>query len=151
MPVTQLKEFLDRNNVKYVTIAHSLAYTAQEVAASAHIPGKDLAKTVVVKLDGKLAMVVVPASKRVNLDLVRQAAGARTAELAQEAEFKDRFPGCDVGAMPPFGNLYGMEVLASEELAADDEVAFNAGTLTELIRMSWKDYQRLVQPKLVKL
>jgi Ala-tRNA(Pro) deacylase len=151
MPVTQLKEFLDRNNVKYVTIAHSLAYTAQEVAASAHIPGKDLAKTVVVKLDGKLAMVVVPASRRVNLDLVRQAAGARTAELAQEAEFKDRFPGCDVGAMPPFGNLYGMEVLASEELAADDEVAFNAGTLTELIRMSWKDYQRLAQPKLVRL
>jgi Ala-tRNA(Pro) deacylase len=151
MPVSQLKEFLDRHQVRYVTIAHSLAYTAQEIAQSAHIRGKELAKTVLVKLDGKMAMAVLPASRRVNFDLLKQGSGARTVELAGEAEFKDRFPGCELGAMPPFGNLYGMEVLVSEDLAADDEIAFNAGTLTELIRMSSKDFQRLVQPKVVKL
>ena len=151
MPVSQLREFLDRHKVKYVTIAHSLAYTAQEIAESAHIRGKELAKTVMVRLDGKMAMAVLPASKRVNFDLLRQGSGASTVELAGEGEFKDRFPECELGAMPPFGNLYGMEVLVSEDLAAADEIAFNAGTLTELIRMSCKDFQRLVQPKVIKL
>src|SRR5512134_2549346 len=151
MPVSQLKEFLDRHRVRYVTIAHSLAYTAQEIAESAHIRGKELAKTVMVRLDGKMAMAVLPASKLVDFELLRQGAGASTVELAGESEFKDRFPECELGAMPPFGNLYGMEVLVSEDLADDDEIAFNAGTLTELIRMSCKDFQRLVQPKVIKL
>lgn len=151
MPVSQLKEFLDRNKVKYVTIAHSLAFTAQEIAQSAHIRGQELAKTVMVRLDGKMAMAVLPASRRVDFDLLKQGSGARTVELAGEGEFKDRFPGCELGAMPPFGNLYGMEVLVSEDLAGDDEIAFNAGTLTELIRMSSKDFQRLVQPKVIRL
>ncbi|HEX9180424.1 MAG TPA: YbaK/EbsC family protein [Burkholderiales bacterium] len=149
MPVRQLKEFLDRNQVRYVTITHSLAYTAQEIAESAHIRGQELAKTVVVKLDGKMTMVVLPAARRVQFDALKQATGARQAELAAEAEFKDRFPGCDLGAMPPFGNLYGMEVLVSDELIANEEIAFNAGSLTELIRMSFRDFQRLVQPKVV--
>lgn len=151
MPVRQLKEFLDRHKVKYVTISHSLAYTAQEIAQSAHIPGKELAKTVMVRLDGKMAMAVLPAFNRVNFDLLKQGSGAHTVELAGEGEFRDRFPECELGAMPPFGNLYGMEVLVSEDLAAADEIAFNAGTLTELIRMSCKDFQRLVQPKVIKL
>lgn len=151
MPVSQLKEFLDRHKVKYVTIAHSLAFTAQEIAQSAHIRGQELAKTVMVRLDGKMAMAVLPASRRVDFDLLKQGSGARTVELAGEGEFKDRFPGCELGAMPPFGNLYGMEVLVSEDLAGDDEIAFNAGTLTELIRMSSKDFQRLVQPKVIRL
>lgn len=151
MPVRQLKEYLDRNNVKYVTIDHSIAYTAQEIAASAHVRGKELAKTVMVKLDGRMAMAVVPASRRVSFDLLKRAAGANTVELAEEGEFKGRFPECELGAMPPFGNLYGMEVLVSQDLAHDEEIAFNAGTLTELIRMSWKDFQRLVQPKVIGL
>ena len=151
MPVRQLKEFLDRNNVRYVTITHSLAYTAQEIAESAHIRGQDLAKTVVVKLDGKMALAVLPAARRIQFDALKQAAGAKQAELAAEAEFKDRFPGCDLGAMPPFGNLYGMEVLVSDELAAREDIAFNAGSLTELIMMSCKDFLRLVQPKVVRL
>lgn len=151
MPVRQLKDFLDRNNVKYVTITHSLAYTAQEIAESADIRGQELAKTVMVKLDGKMAMVVLPAARRVQFEPLKQAAGAKQAELAAEGEFKDRFPGCDLGAMPPFGNLYGMDVLVSDELAANEEIAFNAGSLTELIRMSSKDFQRLVQPKVVRL
>jgi Ala-tRNA(Pro) deacylase len=151
MPVKKLKEFLDANQVKYVTISHSAAYTAQEIAASAHIPGKELAKTVMVKVDGKMAMAVLPASARVDLDLLKQAAGAASAELASEREFKDMFPGCETGGMPPFGNLYGMDVYVSPVLAEDEEIAFNAGSHTELVRLSYKDFARLVNPKVVSL
>ena len=149
MPVKKLREFLDRHNVKYVTISHSKAYTAQQVAASAHIPGKELAKTVMVKLDGKMAMAVLPASFQVDFDLLREVTGAGRGELADEKEFRDLFPECDVGAMPPFGNLYDMDVYVAESLAEDDEIAFNAGSHTELIRMSYQDFERLVQPKVL--
>lgn len=151
MPVSRLKHCLDDHHVKYMTIRHSPAYTAQEIAESAHIRGSELAKTVVVKLDGRLAMTVLPASQKLNLNLLKQAAGAREAGLAQEEEFRDKFPECELGAMPPFGNLYGMEVFAAETLAADEEIAFNSGSHTELIRMSYKDFERLVEPKIVKL
>lgn len=151
MPLKKLKEFLDSHNVKYVTIDHSPAYTAQEIAQSAHIRGKDLAKTVMVKMDGKMAMAVLPASQKVNLALLKQAAGAKVVELARESEFADRFPGCDPGAMPPFGNLYGMEVFVADALAADEDIAFNAGSHTELIKTADKDFERLVLPKVVKL
>ncbi len=150
MPVQRLKEFLDSHNVKYVTLSHSPAYTAQEIAALMHIPGKELVKTVMVKIDGKMAMAVLPASYRVDFDLLKQAAGANRVELAGEREFKDMFPECEVGAMPPFGNLYGMEVYAAEVLAEDEEIAFNAGSHKELIRLPYKDFERLVQPKVVK-
>jgi Ala-tRNA(Pro) deacylase len=150
MPVRRLKEFLDQENVKYVTIGHSAAFTAQEIAASAHVPGKELAKTVLVKLDGKLAMAVLPASYKIELDLLRDAAGAEKIELATEPEFRDKFPGCELGAMPPFGNLYGMKVFAADSLAEDDEIAFNAGSHTELIRLSYGDFERLVQPNVVE-
>lgn len=150
MPVTKLKEFLDSQNIKYVTITHSTAYTAQEIAALAHIKGKELAKTVIVKLDDALAMAVLPASYQVDLALLKAAAGAKTIGLAGEKEFKDRFPGCETGAMPPFGNLYGMPVYADESLAKDKEIAFNAGSHNELIRLSCEDFTRLVQPKVAK-
>jgi Ala-tRNA(Pro) deacylase len=150
MSEKKLKEFLSREGVKYISIYHSPLYTAQEIAALTRIPGKKLAKTVIVNLDGKMAMTVLPASYRVDLDLLRQASGARNAELASEEEFRDRFPGCEVGAMSPFGNLYGMEVYAAQSLSKDETIAFNAGTHLELIRMAYKDFQRLVQPKVVK-
>ncbi len=151
MPVQKLREFLDTNGVKYVTITHSVAYTAQEIAASAHIRGKELAKTVMVMLDGELAMAVLPASRQLDLDRLKQVAGAGSVRLATEAEFKDRFPGCETGAMPPFGNLYGMRVFADEALAEDQEIAFNAGTHSELIRLAWADYQRLASPVIARL
>ena len=151
MPVQKLKEFLDGHNVKYVTIQHSAAFTAQEIAATAHIPGKELAKTVIVKMDGKMAMAVLPASYQVDLDRLKAAVGAGALELAGEQEFKDMFPGCEIGAMPPFGNLYGMEVFVSPALAEDEEIAFNAGSHTELIRLSYKDFEATVKPKVVKL
>lgn len=146
MPVKKLKEFLDSEKVKYVTISHSPTYTAQEVAASTHIPGKEMAKTVVVKLDGKMALTVLPASNKVDFELLSGVAKAQKAELAAEDEFQDRFPECELGAMPPFGNLYGMLVFVTKSLAQDDEIAFNAGSHTELIRLAYKDFERLVKP-----
>jgi Ala-tRNA(Pro) deacylase len=150
VPVKKLKDFLDSNNVKYVTISHSPAFTAQQIAASAHVPGKELAKTVMIKIDGRMAMAVLPASYRVDFDLLKAATGAATIELAGEQEFKDLFPECDVGAMPPFGNLYEMEVYAAERLAEDEEIVFNAGSHTELIRLAYKDFERLVKPRVLK-
>lgn len=150
MPVNKLKEFLDSNHVKYVLIQHSPAYTAQEIAASAHIPGGELAKTVMVKLDGKMAMAVLPASFQVDFELLKEAAGAEKAELASEKEFKDLFPGCEVGAMPPFGNLFDMPVFAAERLSQDEEIAFSAGSHSELIRMAYKDFESLVKPTVLK-
>ena len=148
MPVSQLKEFLDSNNVKYVTISHSPAYTAQGIAASAHVPGKELAKTVVVKLDDELAMAVLPAPYKVDFDLLKEVAGVEKVKLATEEEFEGTFPGCEVGAMPPFGNLYGLKVFAAETLAEDEEIAFNACSHTELIKMAYADFERLVKPTL---
>jgi Ala-tRNA(Pro) deacylase len=150
MPLRKLKDFLDSKDIKYVTISHSTAYTANEVAASAHISGKELAKTVMVKIDGKMTMTVLPASYKVDFGLLQEAVGASKAELASEQEFQDMFPGCEIGAMPPFGNLYGMEVFVDESLCEDEEIAFNAGSHTELIRLSYKDFEGLVKPKVVK-
>ena len=150
MPAQKLREFLDSNQVKYVTISHSAAYTAQEIAASAHVSGKELAKTVMVKIDGKMAMAVLPASYHVDMDLLKQAACANSVELAGEQEFKDMFPGCETGAMPPFGNLYDMHVFVSATLAEDELIAFNAGSHTELVRLAYADFERLVQPRIVK-
>jgi Ala-tRNA(Pro) deacylase len=134
-----------------VAISHSVAYTAQGIAALTHIPGKELAKTVVVKLDGALAMAVVPASCHVDLRLLKAAAGATTVELASEEEFRDRFPDCETGAMPPFGNLYEMSVFADESLAHDKEIAFNAGSHRELVRLGWQDFENLAKPRIAKL
>jgi len=151
MPVQRLKEFLDREEVKYVSISHSPAYTAQEIAASAHVPGKELAKTVIVKLDGRMAMAVLPASLKIDFAKLKQASGAAEVELASEREFRDRFPGCEVGGMPPFGNLYDMDVYVSPQLAEDEEIAFNAGSHTELVKLAYRDFERLVQPKLAEI
>lgn len=149
MPLDKLKEFLDDNGIKYVSIRHSPAYTAQEVAASGHIPGRELAKTVIVRLDGRLAMVAVPASEQVSLERLKEAAGAKEAEIAEEAEFKDRFPGCELGAMPPFGNLFDMDVFVSETLAGDEQIAFSAGSHSELLKLAYQDFERLVGPTLI--
>lgn len=150
MPIRKITEFLDKNAVKYISISHSLAYTAQEIAASANIHGKELAKIVIIKLDNKLVMAVLPATKKVDLNLLKKVSGANQVVLPNEGEFKDAFPECDIGAMPPFGNLYGMDVFADESLVEDEKIAFNAGTHTELIKMAYTDFVRLVNPKVAK-
>lgn len=146
MPATKLKEYLDNHGVKYVSIRHSPAYAAAEVAASAHVAGRDFAKTIVVRIDGSLALVVLPASRRLVLSDLRELLQSPLVRLATEAEFRDRFPDCEVGAMPPFGNLYGLPVYVAESLAQEKEIAFNAGTHTEVIKMDYHDFDELVHP-----
>jgi Ala-tRNA(Pro) deacylase len=151
MPAQKLKEFLDENQVRYVTISHSAAYTAQEIAASAHVSGYELAKTVMIKIDGKMAMAVLQGAFKVDMKHLREITGAESVELASEKEFKDMFPGCETGAMPPFGNLYDMDVFVSPSLAEDESIAFNAGSHTELVRLAYKDFERLVKPKVLAI
>ncbi len=150
MPLNKVKAFLDGHHVKYVVISHSKAYTAQGIAAIAHIPGQELAKTVIVKLDGALAMAVLPASYQVDLLALKKVVGVKDASLASEREFKQHFPDCETGAMPPFGNLYGIPVYVDKTLARDKEIVFNAGTHHELIRMAYRDFDNLVVPVLME-
>lgn len=151
MVLKKLREYLDAQKVRYTAISHSPAYTAQEIATTAHIPGKELAKTVMVKADGKMLMAVVPASDMVDFRLLRSVLGASAVSLATETEFKGMFPECEVGAMPPFGNLYDMQVLVSDDLARDEEIAFNAGDHRELMKLAYRDFERLVSPKVVRI
>ena len=150
MPLTKIKKLLDEHSIKYTIIKHSSTYTAQEIAASAHISGKELAKTVMIKFDGKMAMAVLPASYKISFDDLKEVLGVEKVRLAYEQEFMEKFPDCEVGAMPPFGNLYGLEVYVAESLADDEEIAFNACSHTELIRMRYKNFEELVKPKRMK-
>lgn len=146
MPLEKLKKYLMEEGVEFASVSHLPAYTAQEIAASAHIPGAELAKTVIVKADDEMVMVVLPASFQVDLERLKAVVGAREARLATEAEFKGLFPLCEPGAMPPFGHLYGMKVYASESLAEDEQISFNAGSHTELVQLAFADFERLVRP-----
>jgi len=149
MPIRKLKEFLNANHVKYLSMIHSQAYTAQEVAASAHVSGKAMAKTVIVELDGQMAMAVLPANRKIVLQDLRDVTGSDKVKFASEEQFKGRFPDCEIGAMPPFGNLYGMDVYVAESLSDNEEIAFNAGSHIEIIKLSYKDFERLSKPKVV--
>ena len=146
----RLKSFLDENGIKYTLLTHSPAYTAQEAAATLHVPGKELAKSVVIKCDGKLALAVLPASFRVNTKQLAEAAGAKKVELASENEFSATFADCELGAMPPFGNLYNLPVYVDELLAQDEEIVFNAGTHRDAARMLYQDFARLVAPQIAR-
>lgn len=150
MTVQKLRNFLDENHIRYVSVRHSNAYTAQEVAATAHVSGKEFAKTVIINREGRLIMCVLPASYQVDFGQLKANLGSDEIALAGEAEFKSSFPDCEVGAMPPFGNLYDMDVYVAEVLTHNKEIAFNAGTHTEIVRMSFEDFERLAKPKVLK-
>ncbi|MFP4623191.1 MAG: aminoacyl-tRNA deacylase [Gemmatimonadota bacterium] len=145
MPLAKLKEYLDAHGVAYETIPHSQAFTTQEAAAAAHIPGKEVAKTVMVKIGGRMAMVVLPAPDHVSLDRMREVVG-EPVELATEDEFRSIFPNCEPGAMPPFGNLWDLQVFVDRRLREDERIAFTAGTHQELVRLAYGDFERLVEP-----
>jgi Ala-tRNA(Pro) deacylase len=149
MPVKKLKDFLDKNQIKYLSIKHSPAFTAQEIAELSHIHGKQMAKVVMLVIDGKMGMAVTSADHRIDLNIFKEKIGI-TGEivLADEKEFKNRFPDCEVGAMPPFGNLYDMDVYVDSSLNGNREIVFNAGSHTEVIRMSYADFIRLAKPKM---
>ena len=149
MVLEKLRKYQDENKVEYLVISHSPAYTAHNIAESAHIKGQNIAKTVMVVAEGKMVMAVLPANDKVDFELLQDALGVVNVWLPDEKEFKDKFPNCETGAMPPFGNLYDMDVYVSEHLTGDHLIAFNAGSHTELIQMQYADFERLVQPKVL--
>ncbi|HKW68005.1 MAG TPA: YbaK/EbsC family protein [Terriglobales bacterium] len=151
MACMNVKEFLDNQGIDYEIILHRRSDTAQATASAAHVAASKLAKTVVVKVDSGLHMAVVPANHRLDLGLLKAATGASSVALASEAEFQASFPGCEPGAMPPFGNVYGLPVWVDEELAANPQIVFNAGTHTELVRLAYRDFARVVAPGVVSL
>ena len=147
----RLHHFLDERHAPYETLNHPRTITAQDTANAAHIGNRHFAKTVMLKVDGKLAMMVMPASYRIDLTRLSRALGGGMVELATENEFKDAFADCEIGAMPPFGHLYGMPVYVDSRLASQSEIAFNAGTHTDAVRMPYKECERLAQPELLWL
>ncbi|WP_207061990.1 aminoacyl-tRNA deacylase [Motiliproteus sp. SC1-56] len=149
MTTQTLKQYLDARDVPYVVLTHSPAYTAQEVAQSAHIRGHLLAKSVVLSIDNQLALAVIPASQHIDLVDLKRSIRAFKLDLASEDDFKDLFPGCELGALPPFGNLYGMQVYIAECLAKEAEITFCAGSHSELIQMDYRDFARLVEPVVI--
>jgi len=142
----RLETYLRDNKIPYQVHHHPLAYTAQEVAATEHIPGKMMAKVVMVVADGHNVMLVLPAPKRVDLHKAAAALGATNVRLTHEQEFAGLFPDCEAGAMPPFGNLYGLPVYVDEALSQDEVIAFQAGTHTDTMSLKYGDFERLVKP-----
>ena len=151
MPLCQrLKSFLDDHHVHYTVTVHTPAYTAQRVAERAHVHGEKMVKPVMVRIDGEHTMVVTTANDRIDVSKLRTALHAHDAVLEHEREFAGLFRDCDLGAMPPFGNLYGMAVYACGSLAEQAEIAFNAGRHTEIITMRYADFERLVRPRVAQ-
>jgi Ala-tRNA(Pro) deacylase len=146
-----ITKYLDENNVDYVRIPHELAYTTEDIAELAHTPAMQIAKTVIYYSDGQYGMAVVPGGRMVDMDRLRRVTGGKDVRIAHEHEFAHRFPQCELGAMPPFGHLYGMRVLVDRELAEHEDIVFNGGSHTELIRMPYRDFRRLVHPMVVDL
>lgn len=147
----RLQSYLRESNVPFQLVEHPVAYTAQEVAASEHVPGRMFAKVVMVVADGQLTMLVLPAMERVRLSEVQKALGAKETRLASEEEFGSRFPDCDVGAMPPFGYLYGVPMIVDASLARNERIVFQPGTHTQTMSVRYADYVRLVQPRIAEI
>lgn len=152
MPILKrLKESLDQAKISYEVYNHPQAFTAQEIAAGQHMSGKEMAKVVILKADGAYAMAVVPANSMVSLRKARAALGARKVSLATESEFASLFPECEIGAMPPFGNLFGLPVYVDSALEQDETIFFNAGNHFQTVRLKYKDFKDLVKPRVVSL
>ena len=147
----RLHHFLCERHAPYSTLTHDRTITAQQTANATHIGNRNFAKTVMLKIDGKLSMMVMPAAYRIDLLRLSRALGGSEVELALEDEFKDAFPDCELGAMPPFGNLYGMPVYVDSRMTGQAEIAFNAGSHTDLVRMAYDEFERLAQPELLWL
>jgi Ala-tRNA(Pro) deacylase len=142
----RLKEMLDEQHVKYEVIRHPVAYTAQEEAAVTHVPGAQWAKTVVVLTDGEPVLAVLPAHRRIDLRRFQQVTGAGEVHLADEKQFRDLYPDCELGAIPPFGNLYGQTTFVDEEMRTEEAIVFHAGDHETAIRMAYPDFENLAEP-----
>jgi len=146
----RVQQFLNENRVTHQAHTHPVAYTAQHVAAEEHVSGRAFAKVVMVKGGGKAVMAVLPASYRIDTASLAAAMNVPKVEVMTEAEFGSLFPDCDLGAMPPFGNLYNVPVYVDQSLSEEQEVSFQAGSHTEVVRMRYADYARLVKPTVAK-
>lgn len=143
----RLEVLLKEHDVPFKSLVHPEAYTAQEVAASMHVKGRELAKTVIVKTDGRFVMAVLPAHGLVDFQKLKEVLGQKDVRLASEDEFRALFPDCETGAEPPFGNLYSVDTLVDESLTRDEEIYFNAGTHYEAVEMRYRDFEELVRPR----
>ena len=143
----RLEGYLKQNNVVYKTVKHPEVYTAQEIAAAMHIPGKELAKVVMVKAKERFIMVVLPASWRVDFSKLKEVLNEKDLRLANEEEFRTLFPDCEAGAEPPFGNLYNIDTYVDRSITGDELIFFNAGNHYESVEMTYRDYAKLVKPK----
>jgi len=146
----RIRECLEEHKVPYTHCTHRLAYTAQEVAAAQHVPGHQMAKTIVLKADSQYILLILSAVMKVNLKVLRDELPFKHLELATEKEFASLFPDCELGAMAPFGNLYGLAVYVDKSLTDDDEIVFNAGTHVDTIRIKYADFARLVRPAVIQ-
>lgn len=144
--ISTIHEFLRQAHVAYTVMPHRPAFTAQEEAAATHVPGRDWAKVVACFIDGEPVEAVVPAPSRVNLERLLELAGGKAIRLADEDELGRLFPGCEVGAIPPLGPLYGQTVFVDAVLALEPEIVFNAGTHRDAIAMRWNDFVKMVNP-----
>ena len=148
MAISQrLEAFLQSSRVKYTAAKHPVVYTAQEIAAAQHVPGRQLAKSVLVKTDRGLFLAVLPAIHLIDLKKLKALLAAKTLSIAKEADIKAQFPDVEVGAMSPFGNLYNVAVVADRGLSEVGDIVFNAGSHTETIKMRAQDFLELVKPK----
>jgi Ala-tRNA(Pro) deacylase len=145
----RVKQYLEESKTPYTHCTHRLAYTAQEVAAAQHVPGREMAKTIVLRADGQFLLVALPAIMKIDMKALRDELPFKHVELATEKEFASLFPDSEIGAMVPFGNLYNLPVYVDKTLSADEEIVFNAGTHVDTIRMKYKDFERLVQPRII--
>lgn len=144
----KVKEYLDKNKIKYEKKKHAEAYTAQEIAHAQHVSGKMVAKSVVVKVDSKMVLFVMPSNLVIDMPKLKKMTGAKDLRLATEKEFADLFPDCEIGAMSPFGNIYNIPVCVDKSLIMDEYIVFNAGTHKDTIKMKYKDFEKLVNPKI---
>lgn len=151
MAANRLTHYLDEHHIKYVSVRHSPAFTAAEVAMSAHVPARSFAKTIVIKIEDVPAMLVLPASRRILIHELREMLETEHVKLASEREIREMFPDCELGAMPPFGPLYGMKVHVAAGLTQEKDITFNAGTHTETITMPYADFEKLVQPAIIDM
>jgi len=144
--IKSLQNYLDENHIDYVQITHSPAFTAKEVANTVHVDGKEVAKTVILDVDGNRVMTVLPASHKINIDFLESRMPDKEIKLTDEKVLMELFDDCELGAMPPFGNLYHLPVFVASALSEDEEIVFNAGTHTDAIKMRYEDFVNLVHP-----
>jgi Ala-tRNA(Pro) deacylase len=151
MPAQRLINLLDQNKIHYTVISHSDTYTSAATGAVTHIPGRAIAKTVMVRVNGEPAMSVIPGSRHLDLNSLKKELGTKEVQLMSELEFASAFPDCDIGAMPPLGVLYKLPVYVDERLSREGEIVFNAGSHHELVRLAYKEFEQLQHPKVLRI